>query len=134
MVTKCDSTVCPTNLLHAQCPTRLVLELVADKWTILVFHFLTQGTKRYRELQREVGGISQKMLTQTLRQMEEDGLVSRMVFPEVPPRTEYTLTPLGHSLREPLAGLSAWAIQHLGEIQAARQAYAARQAPLAEAR
>lgn len=120
MVTKCDSTVCPTNLLHAQCPTRLVLELVADKWTILVFHFLTQGTKRYRELQREVGGISQKMLTQTLRKLEDDGLVNRTVFPEVPPRTEYELTPLGQTLREPLGALCSWAQDHMTEVEKAR--------------
>lgn len=125
--------ICPTNLLHAQCPTRLVLDLISDKWTILVLHFLTQGTKRYRELQREVGGISQKMLTQTLRKLEEDGLVSRTVFPEVPPRTEYALTPLGHSLRDPLAGLSAWAIAHLADIEAARSAYAARSEGVATA-
>lgn len=121
-----DPTICPSDLLNAQCPTRAVLDLVGDKWTVLVLHFLAQGTQRYRDLQREVGGISPKMLTQTLRRLEEDGFVVRTVYPEVPPRTEYRLTPLGMSLHEPLRALAAWAIDHLAEVHAARLAYAAR--------
>jgi len=124
MVTK-DSKgkVCPSDLLHAACPTRMVLDLIADKWTALVVYLLGAGTKRYGELQREVGGISQKMLTQTLRRLEEDGLVRRVIYPEVPPRTEYSLTPLGQTLREPLSALSRWAIAHLPEVERARKAY-----------
>ena len=80
------------NVLSAHCPTRLVLDLIADKWTTLVIYLLAQGTRRYGELQREIGGISQKMLTQTLRKLEEDGLVKRVVYAEVPPRTEYSLS------------------------------------------
>lgn len=118
--------VCPTNILHSGCPTRMVLDLIADKWTALIIHLLSQGTKRYGELQREVGGISQKMLTQTLRKLEEDGLVKRTVFPEVPPRTEYELTDLGRTLRAPLAALTTWAITYLPEVEKARKASARR--------
>jgi len=110
------------NVLSPQCPTRMVLDLIADKWTTLVIYLLSQGTKRYGELQREVGGISQKMLTQTLRQLEEDGLVLRVVYPEVPPRTEYSLTELGQTLREPLGALCRWAVVHLPEVEKARRA------------
>ena len=89
------------DLMSATCPTRRVLDLIADKWTTLVIYLLSDGTKRYGELQKAIGGISQKMLTQTLRRLEEDGLVKRTVFPVVPPRTEYELTPLGRTLQEP---------------------------------
>ncbi|WP_306599115.1 helix-turn-helix domain-containing protein [Geothrix sp. 21YS21S-2] len=104
------------------CPTRLVLDLIADKWTTLVIYLLSQGTRRYGELQREVGGISQKMLTQTLRKLEEDGLVRRVVYPEVPPRTEYSLTELGATLKEPLGALCQWAMVHLPDVEKARKA------------
>ena len=110
------------DVLSPQCPTRMVLDLIADKWTTLVIYLLSRGTHRYGELQREIGGISQKMLTQTLRQLEEDGLVLRVVYPEVPPRTEYSLTPLGQTLREPLGALCQWAMVHLPEVEKARKA------------
>jgi DNA-binding HxlR family transcriptional regulator len=100
----------------------MVLDLIADKWTTLVIYLLSQGTKRYGELQREVGGISQKMLTQTLRKLEEDGLVLRVIYPEVPPRTEYSLTELGTTLREPLGALCKWAVVHLPDVERARKA------------
>jgi DNA-binding HxlR family transcriptional regulator len=116
------------NVLSAQCPTRMVLDLIADKWTTLVIYLLSQGTKRYGALQREIGGISQKMLTQTLRKLEEDGLVKRTIYPEVPPRTEYTLTELGTTLREPLGALCRWAEIHITEVEKARQASARRRA------
>ena len=105
------------DLMSATCPTRRVLDLVADKWTTLVIYLLSDGTMRYGELQKAIGGISQKMLTQTLRRLEEDGLVKRTVFPVVPPRTEYELTPLGRTLQEPLKALCAWAVQHMGEVE-----------------
>jgi len=109
------------NVLNAQCPTRKVLDLIADKWTTLVIHILAGGTYRYSDLHRTIDGISQKMLTQTLRELEGNGLVLRKVFPEVPPRTEYSLTPLGLTLIEPLDALCAWAEQHLGDLERARQ-------------
>ena len=114
------------NVLSGQCPTRLVLDLIADKWTTLVIYLLSGGTRRYGELQRAIGGISQKMLTQTLRRLEEDGLVTRTVYPEVPPRTEYALTPLGATLKEPLSALCRWAESHLPEVQRSREATARR--------
>ena len=112
------------NVLNAQCPTRLVLDLIADKWTTLVIHLLAGGTYRYSDLHRSIDGISQKMLTQTLRELEANGLVLRKVYPEVPPRTEYSLTPLGLTLTEPLGALCAWAERHLPELERARQKHA----------
>ena len=112
------------NVLNAQCPTRKVLDLIADKWTTLVIHILAGGTYRYSDLQRAIDGISQKMLTQTLRELESHGLILRTVFPEVPPHTEYSLTPLGVTLTEPLDALCAWAERHLPEVERARQQHA----------
>jgi DNA-binding HxlR family transcriptional regulator len=117
------------NVLSDVCPTRKVLDLIADKWTVLVIYLLAGGTKRYGELQRSIHGISQKMLTQTLRQLEEDGLVKRTVYPEVPPRTEYELTPLGATLREPLSALCEWAQDHMAEVEKARTRKKALAAP-----
>jgi DNA-binding HxlR family transcriptional regulator len=121
------------NVLSPHCPTRLVLDLVADKWTTLVIYLLSQGTRRYGELQRGVGGISQKMLTQTLRRLEEDGLVLRVVYPEVPPRVEYSLTELGATLKEPLGALCQWAVAHFHEVEMARKAASRKRAEGAEA-
>ena len=120
------------SVLDAQCPSRLVLDRIADKWTALIIQVLAQGTKRYATLQREIGGISQKMLTQTLRSLERDGLVQRTVHPVVPPKVEYTLTRLGRTLIEPLQGLCRWSEKHLAEMQANRARAVAkenRQAP-----
>jgi DNA-binding HxlR family transcriptional regulator len=111
------------DVLNAQCPTRRVLDLIADKWTTLVIYLLSDGTLRYSDLHRAIHGISQKMLTQTLRNLEESGLVHREVYPEVPPRTEYSLTPLGQTLIEPLSTLCAWAERHMPELERARQRY-----------
>jgi DNA-binding HxlR family transcriptional regulator len=116
------------NVLSSQCPTRMVLDLIADKWTTLVIYLLSSGTRRYGELQREIGGISQKMLTQTLRKLESDGLVTRTVYAEVPPRTEYALTELGITLKDPLGSLCQWAVAHFSEVEKARTASARRRA------
>src|ERR1700681_1668310 len=97
------------SVMDAQCPSRLVLDRIADKWTALIIQILAQGTMRYAALQREIGGISQKMLTQTLRNLERDGLVQRTVHPVVPPKVEYALTPLGRSLKKPLQAICCWA-------------------------
>ena len=104
------------NVLDVNCGSRRVLELVAQKWVALVVYALIDGRKRHGELRRMVGGISQKMLTQTLRTMEADGLVSRHVFDTVPPHVEYELTPLGRSLQEPLVALCDWSMEHLHEL------------------
>src|ERR1043166_1789539 len=108
------------SVLDAQCPSRLVLDRIADKWTALIIQILARGTLRYAELQRKIGGISQKMLTQTLRSLERDGLVERTVHPVVPPKVEYSLTRLGRPLIEPLHALCRWSEKHLAELQANR--------------
>ena len=107
-------------VMNPECASREVLDRIADKWTALIIRVLAKGTKRHNELQRDISGVSQKMLTQTLRSLERDGLVSRKVYPVVPPRVEYTLTPLGRSLIEPLNAICLWAEKHLPELQAAR--------------
>ena len=109
-----------TDVLSARCPTRQALALIADKWTTLVIHLLAAGTHRYGDLYRTIDGISQKMLTQTLRRLEGNGLVLRRVFAEVPPHPEYSLTPLGRTLIEPLNALCTWAETHLAELEQAR--------------
>jgi DNA-binding HxlR family transcriptional regulator len=108
------------SVLDPRCPSRLVLDRIADKWTALTIQILAGGTMRYAALQREIGGISQKMLTQTLRSLERDGLVQRTVHPVVPPKVEYSLTRLGRTLIEPLQGLCRWSEKHLAELQANR--------------
>jgi DNA-binding HxlR family transcriptional regulator len=108
------------SVLDAQCPSRLVLDRIADKWTALIIQILARGTMRYAALQREIGDISQKMLTQTLRSLERDGLVQRTVHPVVPPKVEYSLTRLGRTLIEPLHTLCRWSEKHLAELQANR--------------
>jgi len=110
----------PPSVMEPQCPSRLVLERIADKWTALIIQILSKGTMRYSALQQRIGGISQKMLTQTLRSLERDGLVQRKVYPVVPPRVEYSLTRLGRTLIEPLRTLCRWSEKHLAELQANR--------------
>jgi DNA-binding HxlR family transcriptional regulator len=110
------------HVLSQSCSTRLVLELIDNKWTVLVVHALAGGTKRYKQLKVLVHGITDKMLAQTLRQLEYDGLITRTVYPVVPPHVEYNLTPLGQTLIEPLSALCGWAERYLGEVEAARRA------------
>jgi DNA-binding HxlR family transcriptional regulator len=100
-------------------PTRRLLELIGDKWTPILVYVLGQGTKRYGELQRHLPDLSKKMLTQTLRAMERDGLLTRKVYAEVPPRVNYDLTPLGRMFLDPVTALCAWANAHHGELAAA---------------
>ncbi len=104
------------NVMDADCPSRQALDLIGNKWTMLVVKTLAEGVRRYGALHRTIGGISQKMLTQTLRGLERDGLVLRTVYPVVPPKVEYTLTPLGKTLIEPLTAVATWAERHMGEI------------------
>src|ERR1700744_440219 len=103
-----------------------VLSRVGDKWTVLVVSTLGDGPKRFNELRRALGSISQRMLTLTLRGLERDGLVTRTVFPTIPPRVDYALTNLGRSLCEPVAALGAWAHAHQNEIETARAKYDSR--------
>ena len=102
------------NAYSATCPTRHVLDQIADKWTTLIIGVLENGPQRFSAIQRAVDGVSQKMLTQTLRELERDGLVQRRVFAEVPPRVEYRLTPLGATLSAPIAAIRDWAEANIG--------------------
>lgn len=111
------------NVYDANCPTRLVLNRIADKWTVLVVSSLEQGTKRFSTLQREIGGVSQKMLTQTLRGLERDGLVHRTIYPTVPPKVEYTLTPLGRTLVGLVDAIRVWSEQHIEAVMQAQTHY-----------
>ena len=106
------------------CPVRDVLDRVGDKWSILVITILgEEGTLRFNEINAVIGTISQKMLTVTLKTLEADGLVSRKVYPQVPPRVEYTLTERGSSLLPAMTQLIDWALQHMPAIKASRAAY-----------
>lgn len=122
----------PAELEHtpSNCHARDVLARVGDTWSVYVIHVLGAAkTLRFNELRKEVDGISQRMLTVTLRGLERDGLVVRSIFPEVPPRVEYSLTPLGATLRRHIRGLVAWAGSHLTEVDAARARYDKRHGP-----
>lgn len=112
---------------------RRILSLVGDKWTLLVITLLGHRTMRFNEIRHEVEEISQRMLTLTLRQLERDGIVSRKIYPTVPPKVEYWLTPLGETLLETMQSLVNWTIDHRLEIVAAREDYDARSAVDAEA-
>ena len=111
------------DMYDPNCATRLVLDRMGDKWTALVVLLLSDGPMRFSELRARLGPVAPKVLTQTLRRIERDGLVTREVFAEVPPRVEYTLTGLGLSLAGPIAVLGDWAETHLPEIGAAQQGY-----------
>ena len=111
------------DVYDKNCPTRHALDRIADKYTVLIIVFLQGRPRRFSELQRIITGISQKMLTQTLRSLERDGLITRTIYPEVPPRVEYALTPLGETLIEPLAALRQWAETHIESITEAQAAY-----------
>jgi DNA-binding HxlR family transcriptional regulator len=112
----------PTGL-EVQCLTRQALDLMGDRWTMIVIKSLAEGIHRYGALHRSIGGISQKMLTQTLRSLERDGLVRRTVYPVVPPKVEYALTPLGETLIEPIAAIGVWAELHMDEVAQARESH-----------
>ena len=108
------------------CEVRQILDRIADKWSLLVIALLDERCLRFTELRRAIDGISQRMLTVTLRQLERDGLVRRTVHPVVPPRVDYELTPLGVTLHETIQALVTWTERHQNEIAAARAAYDAR--------
>jgi len=109
------------------CPVRNVLDRIGDKWSILVICLLGDcGTLRFNQLNHKIGNISQKMLTVTLKSLEADGLLTRKIYPEIPPRVEYTLTPLGESLLPALEKLTLWALENMPVILKSRQAYTER--------
>jgi DNA-binding HxlR family transcriptional regulator len=111
------------DVMDPDCPSRVVLQRIGDKWTPLIVQALKSGPLRFSELRAAVGRVTPKVLTQTLRTLERDGLLSRAVFAEVPVRVEYRLTPLGESLLGPLDAVRAWAEDHAGKILEARDAF-----------
>ena len=125
------------NLFDPACPTRHALDRIGDKWTVMIVETLarhaaderTTPALRFTELRALVRGITPKVLTQALRALERDGLLARCVHAEVPPRVEYALTPLGRSLREPLAAVRRWAETNIAAISDARRRYDAREVP-----
>ena len=114
------------NVYNERCPTRMALDRIADKWTVLVIGALENKAKRFGELRREIGGVSQKMLTQTLRGLERDGLVTRMVYASVPPKVEYSLTELGRTLVRILEAIRKWSEKNIEDVLKSRDVYDSR--------
>lgn len=114
------------DVFEDRCPTRLVLDRLADKWALLVLDRLRGGPVRFNGLRRDIKGVSQKVLSQTLKALERDGLVTRSVFATVPVTVEYSMTPLGRTLTETVAALAHWAERNMDEVLAAQAAYDAR--------
>ena len=126
----------PTNndVPHGDClAVREVLNRIGDKWSVFVVGILGEGPKRFTDIKRTIDGISQRMLTLTLRGLERDGLVTRTAFATIPPRVDYALTPLGATLLEPVQQLATWAREHRHEIQDARERFDARAEQRSEA-
>ena len=111
------------DVAAAQCPARDVLARLSDRWSVLVLVALRAEARRFTSLKRDIGDISPRMLAQTLRHLEQDGLVERTVYPTIPPRVDYALTPLGRSLLAQVEGLVAWADEHHAAIREARVQY-----------
>ncbi|TWD73351.1 HxlR family transcriptional regulator [Kribbella amoyensis] len=111
------------DVFDPACPTRLILDRIGDKWTVLTVLLLRDGPLRFTQLREGIGKVAPKVLTQTLRRLERDGLITREVFAEVPPRVVYTLTPLGRSLIEPITAVSDWAEAHMAAITTAQREY-----------
>lgn len=112
-----------TSDLSSRCPIRDVLDRLGDRWTLLVLMELQEETLRFSVLKKRIEDISQRMLAQTLRQLEFDGLVSRKIYPTIPPKVEYSLTPLGRSMLKPVGGLIEWASENHDAVRAARAKY-----------
>ncbi|GAB6904157.1 winged helix-turn-helix transcriptional regulator [Kineosporia succinea] len=113
----------PFNPYAADCPSRGLVDRIGDKWTILIIGVLSEGPARYRDLADQVGGISPKMLSQTLKALERDGLIVRQAFAEVPPRVQYELTEAGRTLQPLLLGLETWAREHMPGVLVSRERY-----------
>jgi DNA-binding HxlR family transcriptional regulator len=113
----------PGSVYDRSCPARLIIDHLADKWAVLIVSRLAAGTLRFAELRRAVDGISQKMLTSTLRDLERDGLIKRKLYASVPPKVEYSLTPLGGSLVNKVEELCAWAEANVDQILKAREEF-----------
>lgn len=113
----------PFDVMEPDCPSRVVLQRIGDKWTPLVFQVLKAGPRRFSAIRTSIQGVTPKVLTQTLRTLERDGLVARTVYAQVPPRVEYRLTPLGETLLGPLDAVRIWSEEHAGKILQARLEY-----------
>ena len=116
-------TVNKLSIIDSHPYLRQTLNLISDKWVVAVMYVLSLGTKRYGELRQEIGNVSQRMLTRTLRDLERNGLINRQVYPVVPPMVEYSLTPLGETLTEVLKILCDWSIDHFQQVEIARENY-----------
>ena len=111
------------DVMTLGCPSRVIMQRLGDKWTPLVFLALKDGPRRFSQLRNDIGGVTPKVLTQTLRTLERDGLLNRTIYPEVPPRVEYQLTELGHTVLGPLEVIRVWAEGHASLILQARDDY-----------
>ena len=119
------------NVMVATCPSRTSLAKIANKWTAMIVIALSEGPLRFGELRQAVDGISGKVLADTLRDLERDGIVDRTAYEEMPPRVEYELTALGQTLREPLTALGLWAEEYIEDVMSARESYDKRAHPAA---
>jgi len=120
---QCSAPATTGNAYAGTCPTRLVLDRIADKWAVLILGLLGDGPVRFNRLRRQIEGISQKMLSQTLKSLERDGLVSRKAIATVPVTVEYAITPLGATLSETVDALRIWAETHMGQVLVSQQQY-----------
>ncbi|RJG39894.1 helix-turn-helix domain-containing protein [Mesorhizobium sp. DCY119] len=120
--------ICPATRFAADCPCRVLFDQIADKWSMMVLAVLDQGPLRFNAIKRQLEGVTQKALTQCLRRLERNGLVTRRVIPLSPVAVEYEITTLGHSLQEPFRALYAWTLTSLPEVELARQAFDVRTA------
>jgi DNA-binding HxlR family transcriptional regulator len=111
------------NVYDQYCPTRLALDRIADKWTVLIVGRLATGIRRFSELRRDIDGISPKVLTQKLRELERDGVITRKIYASIPPKVEYSLTPLGQTLIDLLDAIRFWAESHIETVLVAQAAY-----------
>ena len=108
------------EIFTLNCPTQQILDVIGNKWSVIVIYCLAYQTRRYKEIERKIEGISQKVLTQTLRKLQKNGLVKRTVYPSNPPQVEYSLTPLGETIVEPLSLLAEWSENNFPDIEKAR--------------
>jgi DNA-binding HxlR family transcriptional regulator len=113
----------PFDVMSPDCPSRSIMQRMGDKWTPLVFLALEAGPRRFSQLRQDIGGVTPKVLTQTLRSLERDGLLTRTIYPEIPPRVEYELTELGVSALGPLEVIRVWSQDHAEKINRSRNDY-----------
>ena len=111
------------DVFTQNCPTQQILDIIADKWSVIVLYCLAYRPRRYSEIHRKIEGISQKVLTQTLRKLEQNGLVKRTVLSEMPPSVEYSMSPLGSSLVEPLLAIASWSRHNFPQVMRSREQY-----------